>query len=348
MTPAEPIELVALTAAALGLAVGVLPTRAQQRRLLVRGTTGLAGIAALAAVPTFDVALVLLLALGLLQAAMAGHDRFSIRLKPIVAAVGMLALALVLARVDGPDVLQRFAAVGIVGGIAVIVGIVPYTHEFDPDEPFTSSPIVWIAFLGPVAASVVLLHAQTVLSVDVGGVFGAMMLGLGLINMAWGSIAAWRVKETASAWRYSFLADWGLVLCGFGLAVDDGRGAALLLLFSLVLGRLPLYLASRQAIREGAQTERPINLVVAAALSGSAPFAGFAARVLLLRGATELYWPLALVLAAGMLLWLPGSLRLGRSLGLPRGRAAVAVAIVIAVNAAAGLYPAPILLAAGR
>ena len=107
-----------------------------------------------------------------------------------------------------------------------------------------------------------------------------------------------------------------------------------------------LYLASREAVREKVVTERPINLLVAAALAGSAPFAGFSARVLLLRGATQLYWPLALVLAAGMLLWLPGSLRLGRSLGVPRGRHALGVAAVLALNVAVGLYPLPLLAAA--
>ena len=71
-----------------------------------------------------------------------------------------------------------------------------------------------------------------------------------------------------------------------------------------------------------------------------------AARVLLLRGATQLFWPLALVLALGMLLWLPGSLRLGRSMGIPRGRRALGVALVVAVNVAVGLYPLPLLQAA--
>ena len=87
--------------------------------------------------------------------------------------------------------------------------------------------------------------------------------------------------------------------------------------------------------------------LVAAVLAGSAPFAGFPARVLLLRGATQLYWPLALVLAAGMLLWLPSSLRLGRSMGVPRGRQAVGVAIVLALNVLLGVYPQPLLTLAG-
>jgi len=114
----------------------------------------------------------------------------------------------------------------------------------------------------------------------------------------------------------------------------------------VVLGRLPLYLVSGRS-GKAPVTDRPINLLVAAVLAGSAPFAGFAARVLLLRGATQLFWPLALVLALGMLLWLPGSLRLGRSLGIPRRRQAVGVALVLAANVAVGLYPLPLLAAAG-
>ena len=136
------------------------------------------------------------------------------------------------------------------------------------------------------------------------------------------------------------------MLSGFGITLADGQRASLIVLFAIVLGRLPLYITSRNAVRDKVKTERPINLLVAAALAGSAPFAGFSARVLLLRGATQLYWPLALVLAAGMLLWLPGSLRLGRSLGVPRGRQAVAVAIVLAISVAVGLYPLPLLTVA--
>jgi len=165
--------------------------------------------------------------------------------------------------------------------------------------------------------------------------------------MAWGSLAAWWTENVANAWRYGFVADWGLALSGFGIALPDGRRAALVVLLTIVLCRLPLSMASRQSVRERVLTEKPVNLVVAAALAGSAPFAGFAARVLLLRAATQLYWPLALVLALGMLLWLPSSLRLGRTMGVPRGRQAVGVAIVIAVNVAAGLYPLPLLAAAG-
>jgi hypothetical protein len=143
------------------------------------------------------------------------------------------------------------------------------------------------------------------------------------------------------------MADWGLVMCAFGVQVTDGQSATVLILFGILVTRLPLYLWSRQSLRASIQTDRPFNLLAAAMLAGAAPFAGFAARVLLLRGATQLYWPLALVIAIGLLLWLPPSLRLGRSLGVPRGRQAVGVGIALALSVAVGLYPQPLLSLAG-
>lgn len=342
----EAIELLVLTGAALAFAVVFTPPFASRRSLLLRGGTGLAGTAAIAAAPTLDLALFVLLLVGALHATIGGARPFAIRLRPPVVAVGMLALGLLFLRAEGPEVLARFGAVGLVVGLAASLGVLPYLHPIDPDEPLTASPVAWLGFLGPVLAAVVVTRAQGVLTPDAAGAFGSMLIGLGVLNMAWGAIASWATENDVAAWRYSFIADWGLALCGFGLTVADGQRAALLVLFGLLVGRLPLYLASRQAIREKSATRRPINLVVAAALAGSAPFIGFAARILLLRAATQLFWPLALVLALVMLAWLPGSLRLGRTLALPRGRHALGVAIVLAVNLAAGLYPLPLLAAA--
>lgn len=343
---AESVEIVLLTAIAVAFAFVFAPAAAQRRPLLFRGGAGLAGTVAIAAVPTFELVLLVLLTLGLLHSAVEGKQPFAVRLKAPALAVAVFALGLVLARAAGPEVLDRFAAVGLVAGLAAGIGLLPYLHPFDPDDAVMGSPIAWIALIGPVLSAVVVAGARGLLPAEAGGVFGAMLIGLGLLNVAWGGVAAWLTENTIAAWRYSFVADWGLALCGFGLTVIDGRRAALLVIFSIVLCRLPIYLASPPAPRARTLTERPINLVVAAALAGSAPFAGFAARVLLLRGATQLFWPLGLALAVGMLLWLPGSLRLGRSLGLPRGRQAVGVALVLALNVAVGLYPLPILEAA--
>jgi NADH:ubiquinone oxidoreductase subunit 2 (subunit N) len=341
----EAIELLLIVAAIFAMALVFSPPGAR-RHLLVKGGTGLLGTAAIVAVPTVDLAVLVLLGLALLDAAAGGKRPFAIRLRLPALAVALLALALAFSRFAGPDALERFAAVGLAAGVAAAVGVVPYLHAFDPEEGASSSPIVWIAFVGPVLATVLVWRAHGLLSADAGSAFGAMLIGLGLINMAWGSLGAWLTENTVVAWRYSFVADWGLVLCGFGLTIADGQRAALLVLFTIVLGRLPLYLGSRHALREKIGTERPVNLIVGAVLAGAAPSAGFAARVLLLRGATQLYWPLALVLVLGMLLWLPGSLRLGRSLGRPRGRQAIGVVIVVAINVLAGLYPLPLFSAA--
>ena len=342
----EPELLLAATVA-LALAVVFAPPRVPRSNLLVWGLLGLAGMAAIAVAPSLDLVLLILLILAVLQARLASNRDFATRLRAPVLAVVLLALGLAFERMQGPVVLERFGAVGIVAGLVAAVGLLPYAHEFDPEESVVASPIPWIAFVGPLLAAVVVSRASKVVPADAGDALGAMLIGLGLLNMLWGSVGSWRTANDAGAWRYSFMSDWGLALCGFGLAIADGRAAALIILLSIVLGRLPLYLWSRRALREKVPTDRPVNLVVAAVLAGSAPFAGFPARVLLLRGATQLYWPLALVLAAAMLLWLPGSLRLGRSMGVPRGRQAVGVAIVLALNVFLGIYPQPLLTLAG-
>ena len=341
-------ELLVAAAATLILVVVSAPARVARTTLLAWGLAGLAAMTAMALAPSLDLVLLILLVLAVLHASVPSQRSFAVRLRAPVFAIAVLALGLAFERMQGAGVLQRFGAVGLVAGMVAAVGLFPFIHEFDPDEPAVASPIPWIAFVGPLLAATVLSRARHFLPPEAGDAFGAMLIGLGLLNVIWGSLASWLTQNDAVAWRYSFMADWGLVLCGFGLAIADGRAAALIVLLSVVFGRLPLYMWSRQALREKTPTERPINLLVAAALAGSAPFAGFAARVLLLRGATSLYWPLALVLAAGMLLWLPGSLRLGRSMGMPRGRQAVGVGIVLAMNVALGLYPQPLLALAGQ
>lgn len=340
-------ELILAAAATLGMVVGLAPPRIDRRALFAWGLAGLAGMSAIAVAPNLDLVLLVLLTLAVLQTGIVARRSPAVRLRAPVLAAGLLALGLAFERIDGPAILQRFGAIGLVAGLAAAIGLLPYMHEFDPDEPVAASPMPWIAFVGPVLAVAVLARSREVVPAEAGGVFGAMLIGLGLVNVLWGSVAAWRTEDDAAAWRYSFMADWGLALCGFGMALVDGQAAALVLLFSIVLGRFPLYIWSRQAIREKTPTDRPINLLVAAVLAGSAPFAGFPARVMLLRGATQIYWPLALVLAVAMLLWLPSSLRLGRSMGMPRGRQALGVAIVLAINAFVGLYPQPLLALAG-
>jgi hypothetical protein len=339
-------SLLLAAAAALALVVALAPVQVERGILLTWGLAGLAAMAAIAAATSIDMIAFVVLAMAVLQAASPGKRPFATRLRGPVLAVVVLTLAAAAARSDGPPILSRLAAVGLVAGLCAALGILPYIHEFDSEERTSLSPIPWIAFIGPILAFAVLTRARELIPSE-GAAFGAMMIGLGLINMVWGSVASWRTESGAAAWHYSFMADWGLALCGLGLAVADGERAALMVLYGVVLSRLPLYLWSRQSLREKRPNDRPINLLAAALLAGSAPFAGFAARVLLLRGATQLYWPLALVIGLGLLLWLPPSLRLGRSLGLPHGRQAWGVGIALGVNAAIGLYPQPFLSLAG-
>jgi len=344
----QPEAAVLLVGAAGSLVFAVVfgPAR-QPGILLLRGGVGLVAMALIAVAADLDTALLVVLALAVLQGAIELNRGLAVRLRAPVFAISLVALALVLDRASGPAVLHRFAAVGIAAGLAAIVGLLPFMHEFDPAEAVSASPIGWMAFAGPIVAAVLVLDSRRLFTPDTDAVFAAILIGLGLLNALWGSVSAWVTEDGTAAWRYAFMSDWGLVLCGFGLTVADGQSAALLMLLSIVVCRLPLYLMSRPALREKTTTDRPVNLVVAAVLSGSAPFVGFAARVLLFRGATELFWPLGLVLAVSMLLWLPGSLRLGRTLGQPRGRQLVGIAIVLAVNTALGLYPLPVLSLAG-
>lgn len=339
-------SLLIAAATAIVLVVALAPPNIERSTLLMWGLAGLAGMTAIAAAPSLDLVMLAVVALAVLQGASAGRRSLAARIRAPMLACGLLAFGVALARFQGPPILARLAAVALVAGMGAALGTLPFIHEFDPEERTAASPIPWIAFLGPALALAVVSRAHDLVP-SAGAAFGAMLIGLGLLNMLWGTIASWRTDNTAVAWHYSFMADWGLVLCGFGLAVGDGQRAAVLVLFGILLSRLPLYLWSRQALREKTPNDRPFNLLVAAMLAGAAPFAGFAARVLLLRGATQLYWPLALVIGLGLLLWLPSSLRLGRSLGAPRGRQALGVGIALAINVAIGVYPQPILSLAG-
>lgn len=338
--------LLAAATASVVLVVAFPPTRGKRVDLLLWGLAGIASMAIIAAAPTFDLVVVLTLAIALLHAALAGRRTLAARFRAPALAVALLGLGLVFTRLEGPPILATFAAVGLVAGLAAALGVLPYIHEFDPEEITPASPIVWMAFLGPILAIAVVARARELIPAAAAA-FAAMLIGLGLLNILWGSVASWLTEKGTSAWHYSFMADWGLVLCAFGVQLADGQAAAVLVLYTILLSRLPLYLWSRQPLRERIQTDRPINLLAAAMLAGSAPFAGFAARVLLLRGATQLYWPLALVIAIGLLLWLPPSLRLGRSMGLPRGRQALGAGVALALNVAIGLYAQPILSLAG-
>src|ERR1700694_4813186 len=184
-------SLLIAAAAALALVVSLAPLLVERALLLTWGLAGLAGMAAIAAATSLDFIILVVLVLTVLQSAAAGKRSFATRLRGPVLAVALLALAAAFARNDGPSILNRLAAVGIVAGLSVALGTLPYIHEFDPEERTSTSPIPWMAFLGPVLALSVLVRARDLVPSD-SAAFGAMMIGLGLVNMLWGSLASWR------------------------------------------------------------------------------------------------------------------------------------------------------------
>jgi hypothetical protein len=340
--------ILAASALALAFVIAVAPAEVDRLSVLVAGLVGLAAVAALAAgSQTVELALLLLL-LAAGQATLPGLRPFPARLRGPAFGAALLSGGALLASYSGRPQLSRLAAVLLVLGLAASVGLLPFLQELVPEEPVPASPIAWTGFVGPALAVGLSGLAPSLLNSSSAPVYGALLIGLGLVNIGWGGLAAWRAADDVAAWRYSFLADWGLALVGLGLLVPSGVGAARLMLVFLVAIRLPLYALARPLLLgRDAPGLGPAGLLVAASLAGAAPFAGFPARLLLLKASSDVYWPLALVLVPALLLWLPASLRLGRSVGRARGRRALGIAVVSAVSLAIGIYPAPLLAVFG-
>jgi hypothetical protein len=339
--------LIAATAVSLLLAVAV-SDRGERRQLLLAGAGGLVVVAVLAAafLPGTVAALVLLAGAG--QAALPGVRTFPVRLRGPAFAVALLTLGALVGHFSTLLVFQRLAAVLLALGLVAAVGALPFLQELAPEEPVAASPIAWIGFIAPALAIALPIQALGVVGAASGPVYGGLLVALGLVNVAWGGLGAWRVGDAVSAWRHSFLADWGLALVGLGLISPGGAAAAQLVLVFVIAVRLPLYVMAQPTVtRKDHPQLEPGQLLVAALLAGAAPFAGFPARLLLIKAASDTYWPLALVLVAALLLWLPGSLRLARTIGRTRGRRALGLAAVALVGLAIGLYPAALLVGGG-
>src|SRR5260370_26404017 len=167
---------------ALGLAGVLAPPRVARARLLTWGLLGLAGMGESAIGTSLALVILIFLVLAVLQARLTSHRDLATRLRAPMLAVVLLALGLVLERMQGPVVLERFGAVGIVAGLVAAVGLLPYAHEFDPEESVVASPVPWIAFVGPLLAAAVVAQASEVVPADAGDAFGAMLIGLGLLN----------------------------------------------------------------------------------------------------------------------------------------------------------------------
>jgi hypothetical protein len=346
--PAESRALLVVSGITVAVIVALAPATVDRLALLTAGLAGLSGLALAAAVPDLAGLAITIALLGAGHAALPGMRPFADRMRSPGFAVALVGAGALLTQAGGPAVVDRLAALCLVLGLVAAAGLVPFLPKLEPTEPAPASPITWTGFFGPTLAVVLAARAAPLIAPGAIPVYGAALVGLGLLNLLWGSIGAWRVAGEVAAWRYSFLADWGLVLVGLGIVVHDGVAAAYLVLLSILLVRLPLYLWARPVLTGRApKAMGPSNLLLAAALAGAAPFAGFSARVLLLRGATQLFWPLALVLGLSMLLWLAHSFRLARGIGQPQGRAAIGVVLALAASVILGLFPALALGAAG-
>jgi len=302
------------------------------------------------AIPNPAAMAVLVLLLGGLQAVLPARRSYTLRMRGPAAAALMLGAAWLCAQTTSVGA-HRVAGLGFGLAIAAAAGLVPYAGDLDPDEPAASSCLTWAGFLAP-ALALSLPARASVLNGDTRAVFSATLLGLGLLNLAWGTIGAWRARQEIEAWRHSFLADWGLALVGLGIGIGagagaagaDARAAAFLVLLSVVLVRFPLFIWAREGgpVPEDSRLGT-LNVLLGAALSGAAPFAGCPVRLLLLRAATREAWPLAAALLAAMLIWVVHAFRLGRTLGRPSGRLAVGISITLGVSLILGLASSALL-----
>lgn len=345
--PARVVLLGSFVAA--GLVVLLVPPGADRTPLLVSVLAGLSALTAIAIVVEPLVTALVVLLLAAVQAALPALRPFSERVRPPVFGALLLALGALLAAGASSTPLIRVSGLAIVLGVTAAIGLAPYLQKLDPREPAPASPVAWLAFIGPGLAVLLATRLMGLLPAEAGQAYAAVLLGVGLVNLVLGSFGAWRSRSGADLWRYSFLGDWGLALVGFGLLSPAGAGGAYLLLLTVLLLRLPLYLLARPALIVGrpAESRRPLTLLMAAALFGSAPFAGFAARLLILRAATHAPWPLTAFLVLVMLSWLPPSIRLAQTLGRPTGRLAFGVGVVTLLNLGLGLYPSLVLSVLG-
>ncbi|HYW23731.1 MAG TPA: hypothetical protein VE953_06165 [Terriglobales bacterium] len=335
--------LLAASAAALALTTALAPHRVGRRELLAAGLGALGGQALLMALTDPLAIAIVLLLIGLGFAARGGARPFVERARPPAFAALLIGAGWAFVQLHGATWVGRAGALAIALGLAATAGLVPYLAPVDSEEPASSSFVIWTGFFGPALAISLPGHVLPGMPAGEASVFGATLVGLGLVNLGWGTIGAWRTASEVEAWRCSFLVDWGFALVGIGLFLPDGLAAALLALLAIVLVRVPLYLWARPALL-GAQPARltALNVLLAVLLTGAAPFSGFPVRLLVLGAATQTAWPLAIPLLVAMLLAVTYSVRLARALGSHRRWAAAGLWITLGLGLVLGLAPAAV------
>jgi hypothetical protein len=340
-----------IAATAVAALLTALPATGRRWELLACGLAGAGGVSVVAALTDPVAVAALILLLGALHAALPARRPLVVRMRGPAAAALLLGGGWLLLH-TGTAGAHRAGALAVGLAVAALAGLSPYLQHLDPDEPPAASGLAWTGFLAPALALVVLERVLPLAPAE-NGILSATLVGLGLLNLAWGTIGAWRSGRDADAWRASFLADWGLALVGLGLGVlgsggSEARAAAFLVLISVLVVRLPLFVwwRLRPAREPGVRASGPaaLTIVLGLALSGAAPFAGFPVRLLLLQAATREAWQLAAALLVAMAVWLLHAFRLARSLGRPAGGPALGLALVLAISLALGVLPSLLIL----
>jgi hypothetical protein len=339
LTPAGRV-LLAVSALALALTILTAPHRVGRWELLAAGLGALGGQALLLALRDPLAIAILLVLVGFAFAARPARRSFAIRARGPAFAALLIGVGWALVRTPGPDWAERAGALGLALGLVAAAGLVPYLSGVEVEEPASSSFLAWTGFFGPAVAVALPARVLSGMPAADAGIFGLTLVGAGLVNLAWGTVGAWRSASDVDAWRCSFLVDWGLALVGIGLFVRDGTAAAYLALLSIVVVRLPLYLWARPALlgsrpaRLGAR-----NVLLAVLLAGAAPFSGFPVRLLVLGAATQAAWPLAIPLVLAMLLCVACAVRLARTIGATEGREAVGLWLTLGLSLLLGVAP---------
>ena len=347
--PAPSRVMLIASAGAILLTTGLAPHRIGRWELLGAGLGALGAMAVLVAVTDPLAVALLLILVGFGWAARRGGRPLAIRVRGPAFAALLLGVGWTFHGTAGPVWLGRAAALSLALSLVAAAGLVPYLQDVDADEPASYSYLAWTGFFAPALALTLPFRLLPALTPDQATVFGASLVGLGLLNLGWGVVGAWRTSTDTEAWRCSFLADWGLVLVGIGLFQPEGFAAAYLALLSIVLVRLPLYLWARPALlqREPAAVGGSVKVLVAVLLAGAVPFSGFPVRLLLLQAATRTAWPLAVLLLVGMVLWIAHSLRLARTVVTPAGRSAVGLWLTVVISLLLGTFSGTIRAVAG-
>ncbi|MBO0703341.1 MAG: hypothetical protein J2P38_10440, partial [Candidatus Dormibacteraeota bacterium] len=299
----------------LGLVVASTPIRLGERRAQVRvGLISLGGLSgvSLAGDPRYA-AIVVLLLVGL-EAGRGGA--ISPGAREQAAGAFLLGIGTVLLEVHESSVAQNLGVLGVVLGLIAIAGLFPMVRQRTLRAPAAEGDVSWLALVSPILVLIVASQVLATLPAPALLVYGALTIAFGVLNLGWGVLGAWRATNDLVAWRFLFLADWGLALIGLGSVVPGGAGTqgAFLILVQILLVRFPLHeLAQARAALGEPRRAGGLSVLVGAVLCGLPPFAGFAARFYLLRASNEVGGALTVPLLLGLFLWLLLTLRTGRT-----------------------------------